>query len=94
MLVKKNKQNTYITKTTIKYIQRAIILIVIHVMDKIFHFHLNTISLIVFSTFKSLITIFFSNSLKIRFLKMVNILYSLYTIIKHNNNILIGINIL
>jgi hypothetical protein len=58
-----NIKRTYITKTTVKYIQRTIVFIIVHVMNKIFHFHLYTISLIVLSTFKSLVTILFSYSL-------------------------------
>jgi len=73
---------TYITKTTIKYIQRTIIFIIVHVMNKIFHFHLYTISLIVLSTFKSLVTVLFSYSLNEKKKKCLKLLY--YKQFKYN----------
>ncbi len=49
---------TYITKAAIKYIKWAVILVICHVIHKILHFHFHWVAIIVFSTFKPLVTIF------------------------------------
>ncbi len=58
--------SSYLAKTTVKYIQGTVILIVVHIVNKIFHLELYTVSFIIFATFKLLIAIFFGQPLKER----------------------------
>lgn len=54
--------STYITKAAIENVQWAIIFCRLHIFNIILHFHFNTISFIILTAFKFLVTIFFNQS--------------------------------
>lgn len=50
----------YLTKAAVKYVKWAIIIRSSHVINKVFHLQLHTVSMIVFPTFEFLVSIFFA----------------------------------
>lgn len=53
----------YLSKTRIKNIKRTVVIVIFHVMDKVFHFQLDAIAFIILSAFEFLISELFSESL-------------------------------
>lgn len=56
--------HSYLTITAIKYIQRAVIMVVSHILYIIFHLQLNRVAFIIFATFHFLISVLFGQPLK------------------------------
>jgi len=45
----------HLTKIAVKHIERTVVMIVLHVLHKVFHLQLNRISSVIFPTLESLI---------------------------------------